>query len=292
MEPATTGTDEWDVPLGGLTGMRRVRLERTQIEAATAEARFLSNKQSLPEHTAAEIWEDLGGSDAHPHFEATEQVVWTVPVAPPGAPAASQSQHGWMLSTADRASAITLLPATVIVQTRAYERYSASLGEPLARVLELFTRATGAMRVSRLGLRYVNRLTHADAHDPTYWAEHIREPFAGALHGPTAALVAGALQQIVLKLGDTAGARIQSGVFDDPTPPAQRYSFLVDLDVYREQTQTFDSLTCANQTRQLNRTALALFTEVLSAQYLSDLGPTEIPPNDQPAWPQREGESS
>jgi len=34
-------TDEFDRPLGGLEGMRRIRFDRTQMEGAAAEIRFL-----------------------------------------------------------------------------------------------------------------------------------------------------------------------------------------------------------------------------------------------------------
>lgn len=192
------------------------------------------------------------------------------------------SQQGWLLATSDRSTAVTLLPTLVIVQTREYQRYSTSLGDPLRHVLELFTAATGVARIQRLGLRYINRLTDPSAETPTFWCDHIKEPFAGPLNGPVAHLVAGVHQQVELKLDETAGARVQSGVFTDQQPgtpdAATRYSYLIDIDIYREQAMTYDSARCANQLRQLNRTALAMFANVLSERYLAELHPVPAEP--------------
>jgi len=270
------GTDEWDVPLGGLQGLARVMLERTHVEAAVAEVRFVSDHSELPESVATVVWEAFGTED-FPIFEPANQVMVTLTITPEGPQQAQQAQQGWLLATSDRATAVTLLPATVIVQTRNYSRYSTSLGKPLAKVLELFTAATGVTLIQRLGLRYINRLAEKDATTPAFWRDHIREPFAGPLNGTVANLVSGVHQQVQLKLAETAGARIQCGVFEEPQvgvpAPSPNYNYLVDLDVFREQATPYDATMSANMVRQLNRTALALFATVLSDQYLAQLSP-------------------
>ena len=277
------GTDEWDVPLGGLQGLARVMLERTHVEAAVAEVRFVSDQGELPESIATEIWKALG-TENFPIFEPANQVMVTLTITPEGPQQSQHAQQGWLLATSDRATAVTLLPATVIVQTRNYARYSRSLAEPLAKVLDLFTAATGVALVQRLGLRYINRLAEDDADTPAFWRDHIREPFAGPLNGDVADLVAGVHQQVQLKLADTAGARIQCGVFEASQVghvESANYNYLVDLDVFREQATPYDATMTANMVRQLNRTALALFATVLSDQYLAKLSPIPAEPTEQ-----------
>lgn len=275
------GTDEWDVPLGGLQGLARVMLERTHVEAAVAEVRFVSDHGELPESVATEVWKALG-TENFPIFEPANQVMFTLTITPEGPQQSQQAQQGWLLATSDRATAVTLLPTTVIVQTRNYARYSTSLAEPLSKVLALFTAATGITLIQRLGLRYINRLAEEDASSPAFWRDHIREPFAGPLNGVVAELVSGIHQQVQLKLADTAGARIQCGVFEAPqvgTSAANpNYNYLVDLDVFQEQATPYDATMSANMVRQLNRTALALFATVLSDQYLAQLNPTPAEP--------------
>jgi uncharacterized protein (TIGR04255 family) len=215
------------------------------------------------------------GKDEWPIFEPQTQNIVTVTLSPAGTQQVVQTQSGWLLAAADRRTAITLLPSLVLMQTQDYRRYSASLADPLRRALAVFTEVTGASVVARLGLRYVNRLTDPAATTPQFWADHIRPVFAGPLAGPLGRLVDSQHQQVQFRLDPTAAARVQCGVYRDPDP-VERHSFLVDLDVFREQALEFDPELCADLVRQLNRTAVALFSEVLSEKYLADLGPVVI----------------
>jgi len=155
-----------------------------------------------------------------------------------------RAQHGWILATADRRSSITLLPAMVVVQTSNYERFSTSLGQPLMDALRLFAEETGASMIQRIGLRYINRLQDR-------WRLRLcsgtttsvpRSPAAARHSRP---LVEGLHQQVQLRLAPTAAARVQSGVFREQGGE-ERYSFLVDLDVFRE--EALPSTGCSVQT--------------------------------------------
>ncbi|MBI1376791.1 MAG: TIGR04255 family protein [Frankiales bacterium] len=269
-----TGTDEFDKPLGALVGVSRLRLERTHMEAAVAEVRFVPGREELSEADAIHVWNGLGKASL-PVFERHTMNTVNLTVTPSGADHSTQVQHGWVLATNDRRTAVTLLPSMVVVQTSAYDHYSTSLGNPLTEALRLFVEATGAAVVQRIGLRYINRLQDAEAVAPVFWQDHVRPAFAGPLVGETAALVEALHQQVQLQLDATAGARVQSGVFREQGVES-RYSFLVDLDVYREQALDFDETLIANMTRQLNRTALALFAQVLSEKYWAELGPVPV----------------
>lgn len=265
--------DEWDYPLGGLDGLTRVRLERTHLEAAVAEVRFTTTAE-LSEQDAISIWQRLG-QETFPLFGNHVQNIVNLTVGPQGASQVTEEQQGWLLANADRSTWITLLPSAVVVQTSAYDRYSTSLGIPLRDVLSMFTEVTGASAVHRLGLRFINKLVDPGATSPDFWRNHIHADFAGVLSGKLGGLVRGQHQQLQLELDDTAGARIQSGVFAQLGVP-DRYGFLIDLDVFREQSFTYEEEHCANLVRQLNRTALALFASVLSDDYLAELRPVRL----------------
>jgi uncharacterized protein (TIGR04255 family) len=277
--------DEWDLPLGGLPRASRIKFDRTHMEAAVAEVRFVSEQVSLDRSVAAHVWEALG-PNLFPMFEPSRQVLANIELGPDGAEVPSQRfLDGWLLATVDGDTAVTLLPTGVVVQTRKYHRYSTSLGEPLAKVLAAFTEATGLAHIQRLGLRYVNRLTDQAATSPQHWHDHVREQFRGPLEGPLGGLVINVHQQAEFRLDATTGARVQTGAFEDQNlaSPEPLYSYLIDLDVFREQASTYDPLSCSDQVRQLNRTALSVFGLVLTDQYLSDLGPVAVPPPAQTA---------
>lgn len=273
-----SGTDEFDVPLGGLASLSRLQLGRTHMEAAIAEVRFVPalGKDSLPEKTAIAVWKGLGGRKVFPVYERHTMNSINLVVTPHGADSApAQVQHGWVLATADRRTAVTLLPSTVVVQTMEYGRFSTGLGIRLRQALRLFVESTGDQMVQRIGLRYINRLQDPDASSAVFWHDHVRAPFVGPLVGDLAPLVEATHQQAHLRLDETAAARVQTGVFREQGP-VEKYSFLVDLDVFREEAFPFEDDLCANMTRQLNRTAFALFCQVLSDKYLAELGPVEV----------------
>jgi len=48
---------------------------------------------------------------------------------------------------------------------------------------------------------------------------------------------------------------------------------MIDIDVFREEAIPFDVATVCNLTRQLNRTALSLFTRVVTEDSQTALGP-------------------
>lgn len=266
--------DEWDVPLGGITRQPRMFYKRTHMEVAAADIRFVVPGQEIPEAAAEEIWDALG-RDEFPIFEAHKQQMVSVQVSPAGAEQTIEVQQGWLIACADRSTAVTLLPSTVVVQTQAYSRYSESLAARVEAVVPLFAEATGATKVARLGLRYVNRLRDAEASSPQFWGQYIDPSFAGTLRGGVSNLVVSQQEQVQLKLDATGWVRITSGLLEEPgnTP---LFSYLVDMDVFREATFAYDGDLVANHLRQLNRTAFALFTNIVSDEFLEDLGPVRV----------------
>ena len=261
--------DEFDVPLGGLDRLSRVKFERTHLEGAAAEVRLVPAKAELSEADAVRVWEGLG-KDSFPIFDRHAMNFLNLTLTPSGHQQTQESQVGWILASADRTTAVTLYSNLVAVQTAQYDHYRVSLGEPLARALALIVEATGASVINRIGLRFINRLQDLSADTPEFWAEHIQDGFSGPLTGSLARLVEAAHQQTQLRLEENATARIISGVFREKE--GNRYSFLVDLDVFREQAIAYEPQLCANLTRQLDRTALSLFSHVVTPAHLDDLG--------------------
>lgn len=267
--------DEFDIPLGGLDLLTRISFERTHVEAAIAEVRFIpsDSDESLSEKNAVAVWVGLGGKDAFPVFERQSINIVSLTLTPDGADSSSKAQYGWMLATADRRTAVMLLPSTVIVQTSEYERFSTSLGDLLRSTLPLFAKATEVQVVQRIGLRYINRLDDPDAVTAKFWGDHIRPEFAGPLSGKLSHLIEATHQQTTIQLGPNVAAKLNSGTFPEQNSEG-RFGFLIDLDVFREEAFLYEEALCSNLVRQLNRTAFSLFCSVLSDRYLLTLGPT------------------
>lgn len=271
---AARETDEYDEPLAGLPQAGSIHFtEDRHIDGATAEVRFATASTALPESVATRVWHALGGASVYPLFEPASTGSFALTVTPQGAATQTQVVNGWRLSTADGAASLTLFPSLIALQTNKYGRYSTDLGKPLAAALDAFANAADVAMVNRIGLRYINRLTNADAAAPQFWRAAVRPPFAAVLGdehlGP---LVQAAHQQVELKLDAAAGGRVICGAFEQDEPAVGHYGFVIDIDVFRNEAIPFEPTTVANLARQLNRTALSLFRLVLSDDMLGSLG--------------------
>jgi uncharacterized protein (TIGR04255 family) len=254
--------------------MTRMALLTTHMEAAIAEVRFVPGREDLPEAAARAVWAAVG-QERFTVFDRHSVNAFNVTVTPKGPETVTQVQHGWLLATADRRTTITLLPAMVAVQTADYVRYRTSIADLLGPAVEEFVRATGSELVQRIGVRYINRLQDPAATTPMFWSDRVRPEYGGPLSGDAASKVVSTHQQTMLRLESNAGATVNTGVFRDEGADAH-YSFLIDLDVYREHALVYESETCANLTRQLNRTALALFYQILTEDHFATMGPVGL----------------
>lgn len=266
--------DGFDVPLGGLVSLGHIKFDRTHLEAAVAEVRMLTTEREISETEAVRIWEALG-KEGLPIFERQTKNLVSLTVTPTGHQQTQDNQHGWILASADRKISVTIYPSLIAVQTTKYDHFQASLGEPLANALRHFMKITGNTVVNRIGVRFINKLQDSHATTPSFWVEHIRPGFVGPLTESISSLVVATHQQTQLQLDDTSGARIISGVFREQTSESQ-YSFLVDLDVFKEQAFEYEEELCANLTRQLDRTAFSLFSHVITPNHLDALGPVVL----------------
>lgn len=265
--------DEFDTPLGGIGRLSRVKFERTHLEGAAAEVRLIPAKTELSESDAVHVWEGLG-KDILPVFDRQSMNLLSLTLTATGHQQTQEKQDGWILASADRTLSVTLYPNLVAIQTTRYDHYRVSLGVPLARALALFVATTGSSVVNRIGLRFINRLQDPLADKPEFWAAHIRDGFSGPLTGSLSRMVDATHQQTQIRLAESAAARIISGVFREED--GDRYSFLVDLDVFREQAFPYDEDLCANLAKQLNRTALSLFSQVVTPAYLDAMGSVPV----------------
>lgn len=265
----TKSDDEHDVPFGNLPTAGRIVLVGNKIVTANAEARFLREEPGINESEAGAIWALLG-KEEFPFFEHNDQKHVNVNITDSGVEQTHEVNKVWILSNPDRSLSVILMPSAVIVQVLKYVRFGESLAEPFARAIEAYVSVTTSAIIQRIGLRYINRLTDADAVSPVFWSSKVRTAFSGPIEGTLENFVTGSHQQVQLSFGPTVGAMLHSGVFADSEQNGT-YSCLIDVDVYSEQALDFDASTCSNLTRRLNRTAYALFAQTLSPEFISQM---------------------
>lgn len=269
------GVDAFDVPLGGIQQAGHVNFKKTFVETVVAEFRFGSGDADLPQQAAVEVWSRLGRAD-YPHLEPAQFQTLSVQVSPGRTEQSTTTQHGWSIANSDRTTSLIVLPSALVITLKQYERFSTSLGDLAREAFEAFVEVLDPVVIQRIGLRYINRLSSPDARDARFWSGSLSPAFSGPLSADMISHKVQVLQQQVgLNLTETASANIHHGVLP-PENLAHPFGYLLDIDVFEEQTRALPDPDILNVLRQLNRTALALFSLVLSERYLTTLNPTEL----------------
>lgn len=265
-------------PLGGLPPARRVLLGHAKIELAAVELRYAGDKQVLGTDDGFSLQSWLETPLRLTRLQRAEEQQLEMTVGPAGAAPTSieTKARGWQFLTTDGRLTVTVLPDKVRIQTRNYERWRDSLLEPLLAVLSSIEDVVKPALVQRVGLRYINRLTDAHADNVHSWDGRIAATILGPLsHEVLGGAVTAAQQQFELSLGEGQGSTIRHGVFRDAIM-RNAYSYLIDIDVFDQATARFDRNAIAGHATQLNRTALAIFQQMITPDYLESLDPVAI----------------
>jgi uncharacterized protein (TIGR04255 family) len=247
------------------------------IDLAVSEVRFdgepdrgsVSTLQGLTfRELAAKAGVSLQTVEPSERHEARLEITPSGPV-----PQSSAASRGVQLTTVDRRLALSVFADQLTLQHTDYARFSQSFRPTLRAALLGARDVLDAKVVRRVGLRYVNRLLDMDATQARAWDGRVRPSMLGMLTDPTlGACVTGSQQQLQLDLGDACGATIRHGVFIDGAA-RNRYSYLVDLDVYCQATELFDVEAIMATVRKLNVTALSLFQWIVTAEWRATMRP-------------------
>ena len=125
-------------------------------------------------------------------------------------------------------------------------------------------------------MRYVNRFVDTSAESATAWEGRINDDLLGVVrHAELGARIMATQQQIELSLGESQGALIRHGLFRDGAARGA-FSYLVDLDVFDSHTTAFDVDELQTRATTLNRTAMALFRQLVTDSYLTEMGDQEM----------------
>lgn len=212
------------------------------------------------------------------HIEPTERRDINVSVGEDGVPDVLKTiTPGWQYMSPDVPFTAVVLPTSTMLQTNQYQSFGASLGRPFFTLLQGVAEALRPTAISRLGLRYVNRLVDENAATPDFWIGRINESFLGPVLSPQlGSLTVGAQQQFELHLEGAVGATVRYGLIGNGQQPPL-WSYLIDIDVYDGALTPLDTRVAFDQARRLNATALALFQLLVTPTYRESLGVGDTP---------------
>jgi uncharacterized protein (TIGR04255 family) len=269
-----TPMSEDSLPLGGLPPADRTLLARAPLEVAIVEVRFAAPILELSAPAGLRLLQRLQAL-GHSFARLDQAREGRISIAiQPGAEPSSQVDEvaaGWQLRTADGAVQATIMPAAIVLQTTAYERWSTSLRPVLHGLLSACGEVISPAVVARVGLRYVDRFVEPSARSAADWHGLIDGSLLGPVMHPTfGPAVQSAQQQVELAFDDTHGALLRHGPFVDAAA-AGAVSYLVDIDVFDVTATEFDAEALVERVEILNRTAASIFQGTVTPEYLQAL---------------------
>lgn len=263
---------EMDRPFGPLVSAGAALFHHPTIEIAVVEVRLASGGGEFDEEDAVKM---LNAFQVHGATRMDASVQRQVQFMINPAIGATQTQdavlaRGWQFSTADRTCVFTVTPQAASVQVTSYDRWRVSLKPQLETLLDVARSICGARVVERIGVRYINRLP-APPPDGT-WTEVVAPALAGILAEPLlGSLIRNAHQQVELLLEPDIGVILRHGpVFDGAGT-----GYLMDIDVYDSSAQELLPEKVLPRAQRLNRSAFALFRQLLSPKLLKEFNSIE-----------------
>ena len=262
-------SNDSDRPFGPFESAGTKTFRNASIEATIVEVRLAAGRIELTDEDAVAM---LAAFESHGAFRMEpsqqNQVQFMVnPVAGVAESTQSVVARGWQFSTDDRSCVFNVTPRMASVQVSRYERWSVSLLPQFLTLLEVARTVCEARVIERTGMRYINRFPPPTDAEP--WTDVVAISTAGLLDDPVlGSLVTNAHQQLELSLEPGIGAVIRHG----PLPGAGA-GYLMDIDVYDAIARELIPEEVLGRAQRLNRTAFALFCQLLSPKQLEEMDP-------------------
>jgi uncharacterized protein (TIGR04255 family) len=181
-------------------------------------------------------------------------------------------QDAWQLSTADGSWAITLGGESVALQTtNGYTTWEESFQPRLDVLVQAVQECIAPTMEQRLGLRYVNQLADLLVTGPGDLAQYFENSLLpGLQHELFGSALVAAQNQLVLRLDSDISCGLRLGFAPEGGHP-NRYSGVVDIDLYRDTAQSFDPVQIMAAADIFNDRAHEIFRAALNPDYLGSL---------------------
>jgi uncharacterized protein (TIGR04255 family) len=178
--------------------------------------------------------------------------------------------RGWRMSSEDRTWTAVMMPSFFSLETRNYKDW-----EDFRARLESFVRAvaeyTQPSMQQRVGLRFIDRMSHPDVNKPQDWKRWIDSSFLGPIAHKAFGPAVEATQQILqLNAGKGRSIIVRHGCFQDQESDGQ-WIYSVDHDCFVQPSKAFHVDDVMANVETLHTLALQVFQAVITPamyQYL------------------------
>lgn len=174
-----------------------------------------------------------------------------------------QVSRGWRMRSQDQALTAVVMPEFFSLETTRYGDWKEFRGR-LETLTTAVAQSIGPSLEQRIGLRFIDRITHPDVTGAKDWERWIHPSFLGPIAHEVLGRSVDTTQQIVqLDAEDGRSVILRHGCSRDPGP-AGEWVYMLDNDCFIQRGQSFDVDRIMSEVDQLHRLALQIFQAAIT----------------------------
>ncbi len=238
------------------------KLDRSPLSLVVCQVRHEESiaarepKRALRVHEAVEA--------AYPVLEQHSGQELTITAGPLGVqtmPVAAQ--RGWKMRSEDQSWNAVVMPDFFSLETTDYDDWPDFRGRLEALMRAVASEIEPSLE-QRVGLRFIDRITHPDVTTPRDWAGWIDPAFLGPIAHETVGEGVTTSQQIIqLDAGDGRSLILRHGAFRDPEAGGQA-TYLIDQDCFIQRGRPFDADQILEAAGSLHTLAIQVFQQAIT----------------------------
>lgn len=243
-------------------------LERSPLTLVVAQIRHERLLDAASPTKALSIRASLGEVEGE-LSEHRQQVMMVVAGPGVGTAESSEGPSGWQLTSADGTSTTVIQQEFFSIETTAYTTW-ADFRARLAALIDGVAANLQPKIEQRVGLRYIDTISHSSVGTPADWSGLIDADLLGALgRGPLAGSVRASQQ--ILEIEGSNGVRVNLRHGSQIAPTGPKPIYLLDLDCYVQAGRGFEAATVLAALDDLHSIALRLFQSCITPELLTEL---------------------
>lgn len=171
--------------------------------------------------------------------------------------------QGWKLRSSDSSWNLVINPRFYSLETTRYQDWS-DFRQRLEKVSQAVVDTAHPALEQRIGLRFINRITHPEVKNVVDWRQLIDSSFLGPIaHDKLGDSVTSSQQVLQLSVEDELFVTIRHGVFRDPGVPGEE-AYLVDQDCYVHPSENFSIKHVMDSAEKLHMLVLQIFQQTIT----------------------------
>jgi uncharacterized protein (TIGR04255 family) len=244
---------------------KTIQLEHAPLELVVCQVKHELNMAVADAGRALSIAEAL--SHAYPRVEVHEQKEVNLIAFPGGLTPTGSEQRGWRFRSQDEAWTVALLPEYFALECTGYTSWTEfrTRFEELTDAIDKHLRP--AMQ-TRVGLRYIDKISYPRITDPAKWQGLIRDSLLGPLLHPSLGPTVTGAQGVFQMDAGNARVLLRHGI---QKGPEDIWPYLLDTDCFVELVKRFDADALMKQVRDLHTLALQIFQAAVTEELFQTL---------------------